>query len=66
MKQILDELENSRDNYCKALSLSKNEDLELPLKKQSNSCSVNYYFDGGLKAWQANTNLQHVSMSKSQ
>ena len=31
----------------------KNEDLELHLKRQPNSCFFNNYFDVGLKSWQA-------------
>ena len=60
LKEILDELEISKDDYYIALSISKDEDLELHLKKESNSCFVNYYFDGGLKAWQANMDIQPV------
>ena len=48
------------DDYCKALSVSKNEDLKLHSKRQPNSCSVNNYFDVGLKAWQANIDIQAV------
>ena len=51
IQEILDELEISKDDYYKALSVSKNEDSELHLKRLSNSCFVNYYFDVGLKSW---------------
>ena len=36
------------------------EDLELLLKRVHNSCFVNNYFDVGLKAWQANIDIQPV------
>ena len=42
------------------MSISKDEDLELHLKREPNSCFVNNYFDVGLKAWQANMDIQHV------
>ena len=37
------------DDYYRALSISKDKDLELHLKRQPNSCFVNDYFDAGLK-----------------
>ena len=33
VKEILDELEISKDDYCRSLSISKDEDLEQHLKK---------------------------------
>ena len=57
VKEILNELENSKDDYYRALSISKDEDLELHLKRVPNSCFVNNYFDVGLKAWQANMDI---------
>ena len=61
IQEILNELEISEDDYCKALSISKDEDLELHLKRQHNSCFANNHFDVGLKAWQTNMDIQHVS-----
>ena len=42
------------------MSIPKDEDLELHLKRQPNSCVVNNNFDVGLKAWQANMEIQPV------
>ena len=60
VQEILDALEISKEDYYRALSISKDDDLELQLKRQSNSCFVNNYFDIGLKAWQANMDIQPV------
>ena len=49
VKEILDELEIPRDDYYRALSISKDEDVELHLTIKSNSFFVNNYFDVGLK-----------------
>ena len=49
-QEILDELEISKEDYYRALSISKDEDLELHLKRQPSFCFVNNYFDIGLKA----------------
>ena len=38
VKEILDDLEISKDDYYRALSISKDEDLELDLKREPNSC----------------------------
>ena len=58
VKEILDELEISKDDYYRDLSISKDEDLELNLKREPNSCFADNYFDVGLKAWQANMDIQ--------
>ena len=49
VQEILDELEISKVTYYRALSISKDEYLELHLKRQPNSCFVNNYFNVGLK-----------------
>ena len=56
--EILDESKISKDDYYRALYISKDEDLELHLKRQPNSCFVNNYFS--LKLWQADSDIQHV------
>ena len=48
-------------DYYRPLSISKDEDLELDLKRQLNSCFFNNYFDAGLKDWQAIMDMQPVS-----
>ena len=60
VKEILDELEISKEDYYRAFSISKDEDLELHLKTEPNSCYFNNYFDVGLKAWQENMDIQFV------
>ena len=60
IQEILDELEISKDDYYKGLSVSKDEDFELHLKRLPNSCFVNNCFDVGLKAWLANMDIQPV------
>ena len=60
IKEILDKLEISSDDYYRTLSILKDDDLELHLKRQPNSCFVSNYFDVGLKAWQANMDIQAV------
>ena len=61
IKVLLDELKISKDDYYRAFSISKDVDLEMHLKRQPNSCFVNKYFDVGLKALQANIDIQPVS-----
>ena len=51
VKEILDELEISKDDYYRVLSISKDEDLKLHLTREPNSCFANNYFDVGLKVW---------------
>ena len=44
-KEILDETEISKDDYYRVLSISKDKEFELHLKRQHNFCFVNNYFD---------------------
>ena len=57
VEEILDEIEISKDGCHRALSISKTEDLELPLKREPYSRFFKNYFDVGLKAWQANMDI---------
>ena len=59
VKGILDEIEISKNDYFRILSITKDEDLELHLKKP-NFYFSNNYFDVGLQAWQANVDIQTV------
>ena len=46
---MLEELETSKDDYCRPLSISKDQKLELHLKRKPNSCFVNNYYDVAIK-----------------
>ena len=48
--EILVEFQITDDDYYRALSISKDNDFELHLKRKPNSCLVNNYFNDGLKA----------------
>ena len=58
ISEFLEELEISKDDYYRALSISKDEHVQLHLKRQPNSCFVNNYF--GSSAWQANMDIKTV------
>ena len=60
IKEILEELKISEDDYYKALSISDDSDFQIHLKRPPNSCFVNNYFDEGLIAWKANIDIQPV------
>ena len=60
IKEVLDEWEMSKNDYYRDLSVSKDEDLEVHLEREHNSCFVNNYFDVSLKALQANMDIQVV------
>ncbi|XP_066911415.1 uncharacterized protein [Clytia hemisphaerica] len=61
MNEVLESLDISLDEYENALSISTDEnDFQVHLKRGTNSCFVNNYFDEGLLAWQANIDLQPV------
>ncbi|XP_066910247.1 uncharacterized protein [Clytia hemisphaerica] len=58
--EILNELDIPKNDYEYALSVSEDDDFHLYLKRDSNACFVNNYFTEGLKAWQANLDIQPV------
>ena len=60
IKEILDKLDISKNDCYRVLSISKDKDLELHLKRQPNSCFVNNSFDISLKASLANIDIQTV------
>ena len=45
IKETVDELKISKDNYYSVFAIPKDEDLKLYLKSQSNSCFVTNCFD---------------------
>ena len=58
VKEVLEELEVFKNDCYRVFSKSKDEDLELHLKRELNSCFANNYFDVGLKAWLARMDIQ--------
>lgn len=58
--EILDELDIPETEYYDALSISTDNDFQLHLKRPPNSCFINNYFDDGLRAWEANIDIQPV------
>ena len=59
-QQILESLGISVSEYYEALSVSSDNDFQIHLKRPPNSCFVNNYFSVGLKAWEANIDIQPV------
>lgn len=60
LPEIFEELQIADDDYYRALSISKDDGLQLHVKRKLNSCFVSNYFDNGLKVWQANIFIQPV------
>ena len=56
----MEELELSKADYENTLSVSSNEDYELHLQRQPDSCFVNNYFEYGILGWEANIDIQPV------
>ena len=60
IQQILHKLDLTEEVYYKALSISKDTDFDIYLRRPPNSCFVNNYFAEGLRAWEANMDIQPV------
>ena len=60
IKEIIQELNVSENDYYKALSTSDDSDFQIHMKRPPNSCFVNNYFDEDLMAWKANIDIQPV------
>ena len=65
VKETLDELEISKDDYYRDFSISKVENLELHLNRKPSFYYFffNNSFNVGLKAWKANKDIQPLLMS---
>ena len=60
----LAEFQIADDNYYTALSISKDDDFELHMKRKPNSCFVNNCVNDKLKGWQANMDIIHLVYNK--
>ena len=59
IKEILVESEIYKNDYCRTSAISKDKDFELYLEQQTNFYFLKKLnFDVGLKAWEANINMQ--------
>ena len=60
ISEILDELQFTVDDYYDALSISSDNDFQIHIRRPPNSCFINNYFIDGLRAWEANLDIQPV------
>lgn len=60
ISEVLQELNIDESEYETALKISDDNDFQIFLKRPTNSCFVNNYFDIGLLAWEANIDIQPV------
>ena len=60
VSKVLEETNITEEEYKSALKISDNQDFQLHLKRPTESCFVNNYFDIGLQAWEANIDIQPV------
>ena len=60
IQEILDELGLTQEKYYKVLSVSSDNDFQIHLRRLPSSCFVNNYFVHGLRAWEANLDIQPV------
>ena len=60
ISEVLEELGISEVEYESALKISDDQGFQLHLKRPTDSCFVNNYFDIGLLAWEANIDIQPV------
>ena len=60
IKEILQSLNLTENEYYSTLSISGSTDYEIHLKRPPNSCFVNNYNPVVLSAWKANMDLQPV------
>ena len=60
VSEILEEINITEEEYKNALQISDDQDFQLHLRRLTNSCFVNNYFDVGLLTWEANIDIQPV------
>ena len=54
VSEVLEELSNTEQEYENALKFSDDNSYQLHLRRLTDSCFVNNYFDIALLAWEAN------------
>ena len=54
VSEVLEELNITEEEHMSALQISDDQDFQLHLKRPTDSCFVNNYFDIGLLPWEAN------------
>ena len=59
-KEILSSLGITEEQYYWALSVSRDSDFDLHLKRPLDSCFINNYFAAGVKGFRANVDLQPI------
>ena len=60
VSEVLEEINITEEEYKSVLQISDDQDFQLHLKRPTDSCFVNNYFDVGLKAWEVNIDIQPV------
>lgn len=59
-KEILSSLGITEEQYYRALSVSRDSEFDLHLKRPLDSCFINNYFVAGVKGFRANVDLQPI------
>ena len=60
VSEVLEEINITEEEYKSVLQISDDQDFQLHLKRPTDSCFANNYFDIGLLAWEANIDIQPV------
>ena len=58
--EVLEKLNITEEEYMSVLQISDDQDFQLHLKRPTDFCFINNYFDIGLLAWEANIDIQPV------
>ena len=64
VSEVLEELNITEEEHMSALQISDDQDFQLHLKRPTDSCFVNNYFDIGLPPWEANISSQCLITTK--
>ena len=64
VSEVLEELNITEEEHMSALQISDDQDFQLHLKRPTDSCFVNNYFDIGLLPWEANISSQCLITTK--
>jgi len=60
IEEILENLDITKEEYEKALSISPDSGFQIHFRRLPNSCFINNYFAEDLMAWEANIDIQSV------
>ena len=64
VSEVLEEINITEEEYKSALQISDDQEFQLRLKRSTDSCFINNFFDARFLVWEAHINIQVFNYHK--